>query len=94
MLPDPAGRVKSRAAGGIISDWKVRITLLRIGSLPRHAGSGNPTVLKVVKVEAVQIVLTVIDLSAAGPGKAGDVHLGPDAWGGNGLVMIKPRPAH
>jgi DNA-binding beta-propeller fold protein YncE len=39
-------------------------------------------------------VLTVIDLSLATPRKAGDVHLGPDAWGGNGLVVIKPRPAH
>jgi plastocyanin/DNA-binding beta-propeller fold protein YncE len=39
-------------------------------------------------------VLTVIDLAPATPGKAGDVFLGPDAWGGNGLVVIKPRPAH
>ena len=39
-------------------------------------------------------VLTVIDLSLAKPSKAGDVYLGPDAWGGNGLVVIKPRPAH
>ncbi len=39
-------------------------------------------------------VLTVIDLSTSTPGKAGDVYLGPDAFGGNGLVVIKPRPAH
>jgi len=39
-------------------------------------------------------VLTVIDLSLATPRKAGDVHLGPDAWGGNGVVVIKPQPAH
>jgi plastocyanin len=39
-------------------------------------------------------VLTVVDLSTAPPRKAGDVHLGPDAWGGNGVVVIKPRPAH
>jgi plastocyanin/DNA-binding beta-propeller fold protein YncE len=39
-------------------------------------------------------VLTVIDLAASPPRKAGDVHLGPDAWGGNGVLVIKPRPAH
>lgn len=39
-------------------------------------------------------VLTVIDLSRPTPGKAGDVFLGPDAWGGNGVVVIHPRPAH
>jgi plastocyanin/DNA-binding beta-propeller fold protein YncE len=39
-------------------------------------------------------VLTVIDLSRATPGKAGDVFLGPDAWGGNGVLVIRPRPAH
>ena len=39
-------------------------------------------------------VLTVIDLSTSPPRKAGDVHLGPDAWGGNGVLVVKPRPAH
>jgi hypothetical protein len=39
-------------------------------------------------------VLTVLDLSGRTPAKAGDVYLGPDAFGGNGLVVIKPRPAH
>lgn len=39
-------------------------------------------------------VLTVIDLTRSTPGKAGDVFLGPDAWGGNGVVVVHPRPAH
>jgi DNA-binding beta-propeller fold protein YncE/plastocyanin len=39
-------------------------------------------------------VLTVIDLSTPTPTKAGDVFLGPDAWGGNGVLVIRPRPAH
>ncbi|MDR7556192.1 MAG: hypothetical protein QN157_11375 [Armatimonadota bacterium] len=39
-------------------------------------------------------ILTVVDLTTTPPRKAGDVHLGPDAWGGNGVVVVKPRPAH
>ncbi len=39
-------------------------------------------------------VLTVVDLSGRTPSKAGDIYLGPDAFGGNGVVVIKPRPVH
>lgn len=39
-------------------------------------------------------VLTVIDLSTRVPAKAGDIYLGADAFGGNGVLVIKPRPAH
>jgi YVTN family beta-propeller protein len=39
-------------------------------------------------------VLTVIDVSAPTPVKAGDVYLGADALGGNGVLVIRPRPAH